>query len=148
AAFAQSQLLKFIRERRYAWSPTNLGLALAGLPYMTYRQSVRRCKRARKSPTLASEYDIFRAIKGLCSSHSLPLSPEKLAKWVVSLPSRFQFARTEFKRNFYMLTKAVQHASSCKKAAQLPFAIAESYDKFTRSQSLLDRIRNYELQIR
>ena len=43
AGFAQQELMRFILEGRYELTPLNLANAMAGLPYMAWRQSFKRC---------------------------------------------------------------------------------------------------------
>jgi hypothetical protein len=43
AFFFRTQILAFIKERRYAFTPRSLANAIAGLPYMTARHSAERC---------------------------------------------------------------------------------------------------------
>jgi hypothetical protein len=147
AAFSQSELLAFIRERRYAWTPVNLGMAVAGLPYMSYRQSVRRCKRRRTNAIEPMEFKIFKAIQYLCSVNAHRLSSADLASTVTHLTGRFQSAAHEFKRNFYFLTKSMEQGHSCRNPEQLPFLIAEAYYRVISSQSVMDRVRNYEMRL-
>jgi hypothetical protein len=45
AHLAQSALLNFIQSKRYTPSPLNFAKAMAGLPYISWRQSISRCEK-------------------------------------------------------------------------------------------------------
>lgn len=61
-----SELLDFLWSRRYALNPINLANALAGLPYMRWRQSVARCFTMREENYPQQPYALFRVIEILC----------------------------------------------------------------------------------
>jgi|HubBroStandDraft_2_1064218.scaffolds.fasta_scaffold13174_4 hypothetical protein len=61
----QSELLDFLRSRRYAVSPRNLGDALAGLPGMKWRQSFERCSDMQFNLP-AQEYEVFELLSEIC----------------------------------------------------------------------------------
>lgn len=42
SAFARNEVLNFLRSKRYALTPKKFALAIAGLPYMGWRQSMKR----------------------------------------------------------------------------------------------------------
>jgi len=60
AHYCRTELLKFIRDRRYAHNPRNLANALAGLPYMGCRRSAARCA---KLPYGYEPYLIYRVFE-------------------------------------------------------------------------------------
>jgi hypothetical protein len=62
----QTELLDFLRSRRYAVSPRNLGDALAGLPGMKWRQSFERCSDMQFNAP-AQEYEVFELLSVTCS---------------------------------------------------------------------------------
>jgi len=43
-SFARHELFRFLKSKRYEITPESLANATAGLPYMGWRQSMRRCK--------------------------------------------------------------------------------------------------------
>jgi len=45
AFLAQSEFLDFLRSKRYAFNPLNIANAIAGLPYIGWRQSMTRCQK-------------------------------------------------------------------------------------------------------
>ena len=63
AFLAQSELLKFIRSRRYAFTPVNLANAMAGLPEMGWRQSAKRCSRHKPKHGDGAVYWLFKLIR-------------------------------------------------------------------------------------
>ena len=62
ALFAQTELLRFVTSRQYALTPRNLAMAMAGLPCIGYRQSLRRCKSLPHDHVERVNYQVFRGI--------------------------------------------------------------------------------------
>ena len=76
AHFAQTELLEFVLSERYVFNPLNFANATAGLPFMSWRNSVRLCK---SSPCLVApsiNYLIFEAVK-LILEQARPTSAEE-----------------------------------------------------------------------
>ncbi len=67
AAFTQNELLDFLRSGRYAFGPRNLADALAGVPYVGWRNSFRRCRRIPSVGLTNWHYKLVEAIRGLLS---------------------------------------------------------------------------------
>jgi hypothetical protein len=169
AAYAQSELLKAIRSRvlkdesarirRYAYVPLNLADAMAGLPYMGWRQSAFRCYRedmrqVRLRPKERQKerrcrvanglwYTIFRMLQGV-------IEPQKSAAKITSDLERSIAGRNKkqerhvqdfLAENWLFLKRAIQaeyKADSYSKS--LPFRIHAALQKQIQSQSLEDQV--------
>lgn len=59
ACFCQEELLKLIKQKRYARTPRKIANALAGLPIMSCRQSALRCSRHQYTWEPALTYQVF-----------------------------------------------------------------------------------------
>ena len=62
---ACAEIRRFIRERRYAFTPTNLANAMAGLPEINYRRSVSRCLKMKNLMSGSFSFEIFTTIRRL-----------------------------------------------------------------------------------
>jgi hypothetical protein len=149
AAFAQAELLRFIREKRYAWNPVNLANAMAGLGYMTYRQSVTRSLRRKSIAANSLHFEVFRAIAYLCRETRPQQLLTELRERVLSLPRRYASAQREIKQNFYFLRTAVEKSVQCRyRGLEFTYSVARKYSRWLRSISLLDQVRAYDQQLR
>lgn len=148
AAFAQSELLRFVREKKYAWNPVNLADAVAGLGYMSYRQSISRCRRKKCKDSSCLQYEVFRAIAYLCEGRRPQQLLGELRERVLDLPRRFASAERELRRDFYFLRIAVDDSVRCNhRASQFAYAVARKFSRSTRSMSVLDQVRAYDQQL-
>jgi hypothetical protein len=100
AYFSAEQLFNFLREpagkhgrTRYSLDPHNLSLALAGMPFIGWRESIRRCRRDREKPSYNRSYAVFRAIRYIVENGST-------ADWERRFVAqkRFRVGRAEFYR--------------------------------------------------
>jgi hypothetical protein len=148
AAFAQSELLRFVREKKYAWNPVNLADAVAGLGYMSYRQSISRSRRKKCKDSSCLQYEVFRAIAYLCEGRRPQQLLGELRERVLDLPRRFASAERELRRDFYFLRIAVDDSVRCNhRASQFAYAVARKFSRSTRSMSVLDQVRAYDQQL-
>jgi hypothetical protein len=64
AAFARIEVIRFVKSKRYKLSLHNVANAIAGLPYMGWRQSFARCSRLEgKTIPPASFYEVFKVLE-------------------------------------------------------------------------------------
>jgi hypothetical protein len=64
--FAQSELLDFINSRRHRLNPLNFANAMAGVPYMAWRQSRKRCLLLPTKPPKSLRYAQFEVLSKAC----------------------------------------------------------------------------------
>src|SRR5579884_3535608 len=69
AYFARNEFLRFCTSKRYTLNPLNIANALAGLPFIGCRQSVRRCKKWPDDPTGMS-YGVFQVLEKIISNNA------------------------------------------------------------------------------
>ena len=74
AHFARTEFVTFCKSGRYSLTPLNTANALAGLPFIGWRQSAKRCKKWEKSAAAKGiSYQVFETIRRIVSSNdSLP----------------------------------------------------------------------------
>ena len=62
AHFAQSQLLDFLQSKRRRYTPLNLAMAMAGIPYLSARVSADRCTKLTPQVEPGHAYRMFQAV--------------------------------------------------------------------------------------
>lgn len=142
AGFARLELFRFLKSKRYVLTPTALANAAAGLPYMGWRQSVRRSTKAPCKFTNGSWYQIFKTIRYLTAIakrktvHSFVRS---FRERIPLLPSRYQLPKVELAAKWLYLERAIRHAYRTKLHLKaLPFEITKQYLKQIHSQTQVD----------
>jgi hypothetical protein len=127
AQLACEELLSFIREKRYTFSPLNLANAMAGVPEISYRRSAARCAKLPKDLPESLNYQLFVAIGGLlkrCCEQQRERLLACLKKRILRLP-RNSATRTHLCENWYCFKQTVDRTRA--RSAELPFALVENY---------------------
>lgn len=141
-SFARGELLRFLKSKRYELNPLNLANAMAGLPYMGWRQSMRRCSKERCISANGLNYQIFKSIRYLLSNARKKTEPaliEHFRKSIPLLPRRHKLPKKEFAEKWFFLERAIREVCRLKiHPKSLPFEITKHYFKQTRMQSAPD----------
>ena len=141
--FARQELFRFVKSKRYEINPEYLSNAAAGLPYMGWRQSMRRCQKRKSRVANGGAIQAFKAIRYLVG-----IAVEKSEKPLVahfrtnipSLPSRYKLPKTEFAEKWLYLERAIRKACRSKPHPKfLHFEITERYFAQMRTFSFQDR---------
>lgn len=142
--FARQEILRFLKSKRYALTPLSLAGAAAGLPYMGWRQSMRRNAKAPCAIATGRMYQIFKAIRYLVTNankkteNGLVISFEDC---IPSLPNRYQLPKAELADKWFYLERALRQAYRTKPHPKaLPFEITKRYFKQLESQSQVDMV--------
>lgn len=134
----QAELLDFLRSRRYAVSPRNLGDALAGLPGMKWRQSFeRRSGMQFNSP--AQEYEVFELLLVICSrlpdetdEHPREFIRAELLKRSRSSDNTRRFLRDHWRDLRLAIDECWQPRADSSSA--FPFALSSAFMRNARRQ--------------
>jgi hypothetical protein len=144
AYFARSEAVKFFRSRRYRITPVNTANALAGLPFMGWRQSVKRCRPNKPSGAHGGAMQVFDAIRRIVQSctrkSELVKHAERWLRHPVGIGSK-SYAVTELRKDWFYLRwsiKTVLEAGS--RTRDLPYAIAREYQRRKATASNVDRL--------
>lgn len=152
AAYAQDQLLMFIRKGKYAFHPLNLANAIAGLPFgigvpfMGVWQSHARCSKIKSPGWPNYRYVVCEIIESAwkhSSSSTLPII-EVFEKEIRALPRVIvqehsqmgpqkieNYTRTFLCENWWHLQRAIKKSVETKDDQRPPFfVIASNLDKF------------------
>jgi hypothetical protein len=151
AAFARQELLRFLKSKRYSLRPLTLANAAAGLPYMGWRQSMRRSLKAPWVIAEGSSYQIFKAIRYLTTGTSRKTVDGVVLTFedfITSLPSRYQLAKVELAKNWFYLEPAIRQAYRMKLHRKaFPFEITKLYFKKLTSRSQVDEALAEQIQL-
>lgn len=133
AAFARQELLRFLKSRRYSLRPLALANAAAGLPYMGWRQSMRRSTKTPYAIADGPMYQVFKAIRYLAAT-ATKKTPDGLVisfeDSIPSLPSRYGLAKTQLAETWFYLERALRQAYRTKPHPKAwPFEITKLYFK-------------------
>jgi len=142
-SLARNELFRFLKSKRYEIMPEGLANAAAGLPYMGWRQSMRRCKKSKSLAANGGAIQIFKTIRYL-----IGIAPDKVEKSLVdhfrkqipSLPTRYKFPKSELAEKWLFLERAIRQACRSKPHPKfLHFEITERYFAQLRSFSPQDK---------
>lgn len=126
AFFAQSEMLDFVRSRKYELNPRNLAAALAGLAYIRWEASMLRCQKFRDSIGIEhSYYSAFRAISYLIRDDR-PRSPKKAIDFfrdaIPKLPSSHERGKVFLAGYWFQFKKSVESEwKRCPHPRRLPY---------------------------
>jgi hypothetical protein len=143
-SFARQELIRFLKSKRYSLRPLNLANATAGLPYMGWRQSMRRTAKAPYVIATGRMYQIFKAIRYLTSTANKKTENGLVITFedsIPSLPSRYQLPKAELAEKWFYLERAIRKAYWTKMHPKaLQFEITKQYFKQLQSQSQVDTV--------
>jgi hypothetical protein len=92
AHFAQTELLRFLRSRRYAFTPKNVANAAAGLPHLGCRRSFLLCSRVNYAAVPSINYLLFEVLSKILKKKN-PRSAEEAGREIRrQISTRKQFA--------------------------------------------------------
>jgi hypothetical protein len=152
ASFARQEVVRFCKSKRYELNPVNLANAVAGLPYMGWRQSMRRSIECRSMIADGLDYQIFKAIRFIAQNARKPSEKAFVGDFretVPRLPSRHRAAREVLSKQWLFLERAVRRAFRSKPHPKaLPFEIAKHYFREIRTKSDLDILIAHEAALR
>lgn len=153
ASYAQDELLRFLETRKYAHNPRNLAYAMAGLPYIGWWQSFRRCEGQSSAYWPSHRYQIFEMIAKCCrpdASKQAILDCLRRAVLAIDLHDRSRdrrdhtrmALRDELSTNWRYLRQAVEETDIAEvDSACVPYRVFSAYLKnIARPQTVEERI--------
>jgi hypothetical protein len=144
ASFARQELFRFLKSKRYELTPLSLANAAAGLPYVGWRQSMRRCTKASSIVANGLMYQIFKSVRYLATSANKRTENALVTNFregIPLLPSRYRLPRTELAEKWLYLDRAIRQSYRTKPHPKaLPFEITKRYFKQIQSQSPVDMV--------
>jgi hypothetical protein len=144
AGFARLELFRFLKSKRYILTPRALANAAAGLPYMGWRQSLRRSTKSPCKLANGSRYQIFKAIRYLTAiarRKSVHAFVGSFRERIPLLPSRYKLPKIELEEKWWHLERAIRQACRTKSHLKaLAFEITKQYFKQLQSQTQVEMI--------
>jgi hypothetical protein len=110
AHFAQTELLRFLRGRRYAFTPENVANAAAGLPHLGCRRSFLLCSRVRYAAVSSINYIIFEVVSKILKKQN-PRSAEEAAGEIrrqISTRKQFETLNEYLSEHWHLLENATR----------------------------------------
>ena len=111
--YAETEIFKLIQSRNYRLTPQTFANAMAGLPYIGWRQSRKRCAKIPLGLKPSGLYCVFEAVRYILNQASRPLAEndplELFEKGISTLPKRgnYEFAQEYLLKNWIHLKKAL-----------------------------------------
>jgi hypothetical protein len=151
ASFAREEFARFCGSNRYRFEPMNIANALAGLPYIGWRQSATRCKKHPSTHGEGQSIQIFRTIERIVRSC---VRRSDLAghaeKYLRDKKIKKSLGVSELRKKWYYLRwsiKTVLDADPRVSTRNLPFAITREYWRRTSRPSNVDALFEEEERI-
>jgi len=149
AEFAQSELLKFILSGRRALTPLSFANAMAGLPFIGWRQSDKRCSRHPLQPESSHGivYQRFLIVSKIVAQPASNTEEvvQKMRAHLLDKATHKDFPSEELREYWYYLQCAIE--SECVKRHNpraMPFRIFAEYQRRTSVRSVLDMLLEEE----
>jgi hypothetical protein len=144
ASFTRREVFRFIKSKRYELNPLNLANAVAGLPFMAWRQSLLRCAKEESLSANGTQYVVFKAIRYLVSTvkrNSIQEFVNHFHAGVPQLPSRYRLARSDLSEKWLFLERALREVYRARiHPRALPFEITKRYFRQMRAQTHADTL--------
>jgi hypothetical protein len=141
ANFARTEFLRFLKSKRYRLNPVNIANALAGLPYIGWRQSAKRCKKCPSPAADGFKIGIFGTIRRIVLSNTRKSDLVKHAEsWLRLQNPKRSYAVAELQENWFYLQIAINGALTAHvRTPDLPFVITKQYYERKLNPQKLDR---------
>jgi hypothetical protein len=149
AYFARAEVARFCKSRRYRLNPLRVANALAGLPFIGWRQSAKRCGPRHCPNANGYTYQIFKIFRRIVDScRRREALVEYTEQWLRSRPESEFHAIAELRKNWYYLRRAVQEVLKTKQFSRgLPYSILREYLKRKSQPSAADLLFEEEERI-
>ena len=147
AFIAQSEFVDFLRSGRYTVTPTNLANALAGLPYIAWRQSANRCQKNTGVHPYGFQFQIFERVRAALATPPRIASQatEQVRGHLLKMNPRRDSTIPQLRAEFYYLRVAIEsvYASRPPKGA-LPYKVFAEYQRRASVRSRFDQVMEEE----
>jgi hypothetical protein len=144
ASFARDEFARFCGSNRYRLEPMNIANALAGLPFIGWRQSITRCKKHPSTHGEGQSIQIFRTIERIVRSCIRRSDLVRHAeKWLRDTKTKKSLGASVLRNKWYYLRwsiKTVLDANPRVSTRSLPFAITREYWRRTKQRSNVDAL--------
>jgi len=148
ACYAETEVFKLIQSRNYRLTPKTFANAMAGLPYIGWRQSRKRCAKIPLRLKPSGLYCVFDAVRYILNRVPYPLAKndplELFEKGISTLPKRdnYEFAQEYLLKNWIHLKKALTNTWYSRIGRdELPYRITAAFEESIRHPpTVLERL--------
>ncbi len=148
ACYAETEVFKLIQSRNYRLTPQTFANAMAGLPYIGWRQSLKRCAKIPLRLKPSGLYCVFDAVRYILNRVPYPLAKndplELFEKGISTLPKRdnYEFAQKYLLENWLHLKKALTNTWYSRIGRdELPYRITAAFEESMRHPpTVLERL--------
>lgn len=149
AHFARTEFVRFCKSRRYTLNPLNTANALAGLPFIGWRQSAKRCKKWKSANANGFSYQMFKIIVRIvncCPSRTELVRHAE--QWLRSKRSSDPHVISQLRQNWYYLRRSIEAVLKSKPQPKtLPYLISAEYLRKSSRRTAADLLFEEEEQI-
>lgn len=147
AGIWQAQLLEFLLSKRYAITPANIASAMAGVPYVTWRQSVLRSSKVNDRLGEGISYSLLKELiqAFTITPRSAEKATEQLKTYLLNDRRQSRYAVLKLREDWYYLRSSVYgvyRASPPRK--DIPYLIHREYCLMSATPSAYDRAMHQE----
>ncbi len=149
ASFARAELVRFCRSNRYRLTPMSVANALAGLTFISWRQSVKRCRQLKRTAVKGQTYEIFEIVTRIVNSNTRRSALVTHAeKFLRETRSNGWDGVAELRKTWYYFSRAIRTALDEKiPRGRLPDFIASEYWKRKNNPGPVDSAFDMEESI-
>ena len=149
ASFARAEFVRFCRSDRYRLKPLSTANAIAGLPFITWRQSTKRCRQMKRTSVKGQTYEIFEIIQRIVNSNTRRSQLVSHAeRYLRKARSNEWDGIAELRKNWYYLNRAIRTClDQPTRSPKLPYVIATEYWKRKNHPDAVDAAFDMEESI-
>jgi hypothetical protein len=144
AAFAQSELLDFIRSDKYASTPLSFANAMAGLPMIHWRQSMDRCLSLEGGASSGLTYRLFLVVADVLKhpAASAEEAIELMKARLIQAKGQDVIPLNTLAENWHFLRNAIESVFKAEHQPKeaLPYRIFAEYQRCSECHSSLDAL--------
>lgn len=142
AYFARVELVDFCLSKRYRLKPLNIANALAGLPFIGWRQSAKRCKNWKSAGEKGISFQVFEIIRRIVASNTRRSELVRDAEmWLRNRRSSESWGVSDLQKHWYYLRRSIQtELDKGTSRRNLPSAISKEYWRRKSSPSPVDLV--------
>lgn len=145
---SQSELLKFIISKRHELTPLSISNAIAGLPFITWRQSTVRCMKIKLEQGM--RYSMFQELtRALANSpHTATEAVKQVKTHLLRIKGNENLVR-KFRDEWYYLRTAIETVYPGKPPrGALPYRVLAEFCRRTSTRTPYDQVMEEEEQLR
>ena len=148
AHFARTEVIKFRKNRRYTKNPLNTANAFAGLPFIGWRQSVKRCQ-TWEAHVDGTTTKLLRVVSRIVESWNQNVALKMHAdNWLRQGHCYHPAAQAELRKEFFYFRRAIDEVSNSNQRRKLlPYLVISEYQRRISNRSPVDRLFEEEERI-